>query len=95
MEFLKPIGQETPEANSRCPWLSVVLAPIAPQATKSDMYCGEIKSKYSVAAGTPKVATSTNICLATRKPLLILKLALRSGSLIKPFQPTVVRGFSK
>lgn len=31
----------------------------------------------------------------TRRPLLILKLPSRSGSLISPFQPMVVRGFSK
>ena len=30
--FLKPIGADSPEASSRCTWLSVVRAPIAPQA---------------------------------------------------------------
>lgn len=28
--FLNPMGKETPEANSRCNWLSVVRAPMAP-----------------------------------------------------------------
>ena len=32
---------------------------------------------------------------ASRRPLLMWKLPSRSGSLIRPFQPTVVRGFSK
>ena len=32
---------------------------------------------------------------ASRRPLLMWKLPSRSGSLISPFQPTVVRGFSK
>ena len=30
-----------------------------------------------------------------RRPSLIRKLPLRYGSLMSPFQPTVVRGFSK
>ena len=38
--FLKPTGQDRPEAISRWIWLSVVRAPIAPQATRSAMYCG-------------------------------------------------------
>ena len=29
--FLKPTGIDRPEASSRCTWLSVVRAPIAPQ----------------------------------------------------------------
>jgi len=33
--FLKPTGQDRPEASSRWPWLSVVRAPIAPQLTRS------------------------------------------------------------
>ena len=33
--------------------------------------------------------------MPTCRPLLMLKLPSRSGSLIRPFQPTVVRGFSK
>src|SRR2546421_584377 len=40
--FLKPTGAERPEASSRCTWLSVVRAPMAPQDTRSPMYCGEI-----------------------------------------------------
>ena len=28
--FLKPTGQDRPEASSRCTWLSVVRAPMAP-----------------------------------------------------------------
>ena len=32
---------------------------------------------------------------AMRSPLLIWKLPSRLGSLMRPFQPTVVRGFSK
>ena len=38
--FLKPIGADRPEASSRCTWLSVVRAPIAPQLIRSPMYCG-------------------------------------------------------
>lgn len=52
--FLKPTGKETPEANSRWSWLSVVLAPIAPQEMKSPINCGVIVSKSSAATGIPK-----------------------------------------
>jgi hypothetical protein len=38
--FLKPMGADRPEASSRCTWLSVVRAPMAPQAIRSPMYCG-------------------------------------------------------
>ena len=38
--FLKPTGQERPEASWRWPWLSVVRAPMAPQLTSSATYCG-------------------------------------------------------
>src|SRR6266545_978811 len=45
--FLKPTAAESPEASSRCTWLSVVRAPIAPHETRSPMYCGEITSRNS------------------------------------------------
>ena len=51
--FLKPIGADRPEASSRCTWLSVVRAPIAPQVIRSPMYCGEITSRNSLPAGSP------------------------------------------
>ena len=95
MPFLKPTGQDRAEANSRCVWLSVVRAPMAPQEIRSDKYCGVITSKYSTATGTSISARSVNRCLAIFRPLSMLKLSSKSGSLIKPFQPMVVRGFSK
>ena len=49
--FLKPTGHESPDASSRCTWLSVVRAPIAPHAIRSARYCGVIMSRYSVPAG--------------------------------------------
>ena len=93
--FLKPTGAERPEASSRCTWLSVVRAPIAPQDTRSPMYCGEITSRNSQPAGTPAWLMRTSRSRAMRRPSLMRKLPLRYGSLIRPFQPTVVRGFSK
>ncbi len=51
--FLKPIAAEKPEASSRCTWLSVVRAPIAPQLSRSAMYCGLDVSSSSLPAGTP------------------------------------------
>ena len=56
--FLKPTGAERPEASSRCTCDSVVRAPIAPQETRSPMYCGEITSRNSQPAGTPSLLMS-------------------------------------
>jgi hypothetical protein len=50
---LEADGAERPEASSRCTWLSVVRAPMAPQLIRSPMYWGEITSRNSLAAGTP------------------------------------------
>ena len=55
VRFLKPIGIDRPEASWRCVWLSVVRAPIAPQATVSAMYCGVIGSRNSQPTGSPSV----------------------------------------
>lgn len=38
--FLKPIGNDTPDASSRWSWDSVVRAPMAPQEIKSAMNWG-------------------------------------------------------
>ena len=56
--FLKPTGIERPEASWRWIWLSVVRAPIAPQATTSEMYCGVIGSRNSQPIGSPRSSTS-------------------------------------
>src|SRR5690606_41948126 len=42
--FLSPTGHDRPEASSRCTCDSVVRAPIAPQLTRSAIYCGDRKS---------------------------------------------------
>ena len=93
--FLKPTGQDSPEASSRCTWLSVVRAPMAPQEIRSAMYCGVIMSRNSVPAGRPSSFTSHSSLRAMRRPSLMRKLLSMKGSLMRPFQPTVVRGFSK
>ena len=54
--FLKPTGQERPEASSRCTCDSVVRAPMAPQAIRSAVYCGVMVSRNSVAQGRPMSA---------------------------------------
>lgn len=43
-------------------WLSVVRAPMAPQATRSAVYCGEIVSRNSVPHGTPRELISMSSC---------------------------------
>ena len=93
--FLKPIGAELPDASSRCTWLSVVRAPMAPQAIRSPMYCGEMVSSSSLPDGTPSRPMSISSWRAIRRPSLMRQLSSSQGSLISPFQPTVVRGFSK
>lgn len=104
--FLKPIGKEAPEASSRCNWDSVVLAPMAPQVIKSAMNWGLIVSSRTVdgphlmvsrssqPTGMPMLLMSHRSSLAILKPLLIWKDPSMSGSLISPFHPTVVLGFS-
>jgi hypothetical protein len=84
VEFLKPVGIERADVSSRCTCDSVVRAPIAPQETRSAVYCGVIVSRNSHPAGRPSFAISSNNVRAIRKPLLIWKLPLRSGSLIRP-----------
>ncbi len=91
--FLNPMGNDTPLASSRCSCDSVVRAPIAPHEIRSEMYCGEIVSSSSDPTGTPDSVRSHSSCRARRRPLLILNDPSMSGSLIKPFHPTVVRGF--
>src|ERR1044072_3673527 len=44
--FLKPTGQDRPDASSRCTCDSVVRAPIAPQEIRSAMYCGLIVQEF-------------------------------------------------
>ncbi|MNU04080.1 hypothetical protein D3C72_2483520 [compost metagenome] len=66
--FLKPTGAEMPEASSRCTWLSVVRAPMAPQLIRSPMYWGEIMSRNSLPAGTPWRLISINNWRAMRRP---------------------------
>ena len=93
--FLKPTGMERPEAISRCVWLSVVRAPIAAQLTRSAMYCGTMGSRNSVAAGIPISFTARSRRRAIRRPVSTSYVPSRQGSLIRPFHPIVVRGFSK
>src|SRR5438093_11802189 len=57
--FLNPTGHDKPDANSRCTWLSVVRAPIAPQLTRSEMYWGDMTSRYSTPDGIPVSFNST------------------------------------
>ena len=45
--------------------------------------------------GMPDAVSAQKSERDTRRPLLIWKLSSMSGSLMRPFQPTVVRGFSR
>ncbi len=58
--FLKPTGIDRPDPSWRWIWLSVVRAPIAPQETRSEMYCGVIGSRNSQPTGMPSPSTSSS-----------------------------------
>jgi hypothetical protein len=93
--FLNPTGIDRPEASWRWTWLSVVRAPIAPQVTVSAMYCGVIGSSHSQPTGRPRPTMSRSSRRAVRRPRCTSWPPSMSGSLIRPFQPVTVRGFSK
>ena len=93
--FLNPTGMDRPEASWRCTWLSVVRAPIAPQVTVSAMYCGVIGSSHSQPTGIPAPTMSSSRRRAVRRPRCTSNESSMPGSLIRPFQPVTVRGFSK
>ena len=75
--FLKPTGADSPEASSRCTWLSVVRAPIAPQDTRSPMYCGEITSRNSQPAGTPSLVDAHQQIARDAQALVDAEAAVR------------------
>ena len=93
--FLKPTGIDSPDARLRWIWLSAVRAPIAAQVTASEMYCGVIGSRNSLPVGSPSASTSSSSPRAMWSPALTSPEPSRCGSLIMPFHPVVVRGFSK
>ena len=95
VEFLKPIGIDRPLHSWRWIWLSAVRAPIEPQLTVSAMYCAVIGSRNSHPTGSPSSRMSSSSLRAERSPRLTSKRPSSPGSLMSPFQPTVVRGFSK
>ena len=73
----------------------MVRAPMAPQLIRSAIYWGVMGSSSSVAVGRPISLILRRSWRAFLSPRSISKVPFRLGSLIRPFQPTVVRGFSK
>ena len=63
--FLKPTGVDSPLAISRCVCDSVVRAPIALHAIRSDKYCGLIGSSASVPVGNPSSLMSSSTLRAS------------------------------
>jgi hypothetical protein len=68
---------------------------MADQVIRSWRYCGVMGSSASVLTGRPRLVMSSSSRRAISRPSPTLKESSRYGSLINPFQPTVVRGFSK
>ena len=93
--FLNPSGIESPDAIWRWVWLSVVRAPMADHEMRSAMYCGVMGSRSSVAVGSPRSMISLRNVRAFLRPVAMSSVPSRFGSMMSPFQPTVVRGFSK
>ena len=93
--FLKPTGIDSPEASSRCIWLSAERAPMDAQLIKSAVYCGTIGSSSSEAVGSPSSVIALSVLRAVSSPPVILITPSSAGSTIKPRQPKPVRGFSK
>ncbi len=93
--FLKPTGVDRPLDISRWVWDSEVRAPMAVQVMRSPIYCGGMGSRASVAAGKPSSAMLSRNPRALRTPFSMWKESSMRGSLMNPFQPMAVRGFSK
>ncbi len=93
--FLKPTGADSPLAISRWVCDSVVRAPMAYQLIRSPRYCGDSGSSASEPAGSPISANCASSRRARTMPSSMRKESSMSGSLMKPFQPVDVRGFSK
>jgi hypothetical protein len=93
--FLKPTGIDRPDASSRCTWLSEVRAPIAPHEIRSARNCGVIGSRNSVPVGRPDLEHVEQEAPRAAQALVDVELAVERGVVDQPFQPTVVRGFSK
>lgn len=93
--FLKPRGMERPEASWRWAWDCVVRAPMAVQQMRSPMYWGVMGSRSSVAVGISISTSWARNCLAMVRPVRMSDCWFRCGSRMRPFQPTLVRGFSK
>ncbi len=93
--FLKPTEVDRPLDISRWVCDSVVRAPMAVQVIRSCRYCGMIGSSASVPAGRPISASSSSSARARDTPSSMWNESSMRGSLIRPFQPVDVRGFSK
>ena len=93
--FLKPTGVDRPLAISRWVCDSVVRAPIAYQLIRSARYWGESGSSASDPAGSPRCANASRSSRASVMPSSMRNVSSMCGSLMNPFQPAEVRGFSK
>ncbi len=94
--FFMPIGIDRPDDSCRCTCDSTVRAPIAPQADGvGDVLRGdrveELAPDRQAELGSPRSSSWR----AIRRPRFTSPEPSRPGSLIRPFQPTVERGFSK
>ncbi len=91
--FLKPTGRESPDASSRCACDSVVRAPIAPQLIRSARYCGVIVKTHC--RWQTAVVNIKQQFTGYTQTVVDLEAIIHMRIVNQPFQPTVVRGFSK
>ncbi len=73
----------------------LVRAPIGTPADQIPDVLGEITSRNSLGLGTPRRLMSMSSWRANAQPFRRCGAAVQVGSLIRPFQPTVVRGLFK
>ena len=84
MLFLKPTGIDSPDASSRCTWLSVVRAPIATHDVRSAMCCGICVSRNSDAGRQPEVVDVEQQLAREAEPLVDVIALVEIGIVDEP-----------
>ena len=82
--FLKPTGIDSPDASSRCTWLSVVRAPMATHDVRSAMCCGICVSRNSDAGRQPEVVDVEQELPRQPQPLVDVEALVEVGIVDEP-----------
>ena len=82
--FLNPTGIDSPDASSRCTWLSVVRAPIATHDVRSAMCCGICVSRNSDAGRQPQIVDVEQQLPRQPQPLVDVEALVEVGIVDEP-----------